>query len=605
MLWNRKNIATAISTINLTFSYRHSRLMKKLKIIAAAFLLFSLENGFAQNSTDTTTTVVLEPIVTADTIEYINTVDGYAVQNRLAQLQQTIPLPYNQTIHGFIDFFVFRKPSYTKLMLERQQMYFPMFENTLARYNMPQELKYLSVVESGLNPKAISRAKAAGLWQFMRVTGKEFGLNVDTYIDDRMHIEKSTDAACRYLKQLHSIFGDWHLALAAYNTGPGNVRRAIKKSGGVYDFWTIYRFLPKETRSYVPQFVALAYMMNHANSHGIYGENFEQLIPSNPIMINGFFDISTLANLTGMSLDDIQKLNPQIQKDILPSSTRDFELKLPAAQFGNLMANRQMIMDSAMKPRTIVMAMEEVIVDGVLYRNGVRVRGADLKKFEANQNGNDVVEDLDTQPLAKKNQPKVKEVVTDRVLTKTKTYVVKKGDNLTQIANKFDVSVDEIADWNNLAGSSVRSGQKLQIFTDGQINESGRIAKDDAEEILISKKVRKKTYAVRRGDNLGEIADKFNVDVYDLKKWNGLTSTKIKAGQKLKIFSDEVETTSTKLAKRNSETKQGSKKVHIVGSGDTLWSIAQQYGGLSIDKLKQINGLKGNTVRAGQKIKLS
>jgi membrane-bound lytic murein transglycosylase D len=498
--------------------------MKLFKIILPLCLTFSIES-IAQISSSSQvasdTTVIVETIASADTIEYINTVDGYAVQDRLSRLQRTIPLPYNQTVHGFIDFFVFRKPSYTKLMLERQAIYFPIFEQYLAKYNMPDELKYLSVVESGLNPKAISRAKAAGLWQFMKPTGREFGLNTDAYIDDRMHIEKSTDAACRYLGQLYRIFGDWHLALAAYNTGPGNVRRAIKKAGGVYDFWTIYRFLPKETRSYVPQFIALSYMMNHANQHGIYGENFEQPIPYNSITVDNFFDLTTLANLTGMSLDEIQKLNPQIQKEVLPTTTRNFELRLPAAQFGNFAANRQMIMDSASKSLSIVYSSETVIVDGVLYKNGERQKAQ-----------TDVIEDINT---------------------------------------------------------------------------SGKIAASDPEEILKSKKVRKKTYVVRRGDNLTQIADKFNVDVYDLKQWNNLGSSKINAGMKLKIFDDNIETPSTKLAKRNTEAKpekNTKSKFHTVERGDTLWSIAQQYGGLSIDKLRQINGLKGNTVKAGQKLKL-
>ena len=181
------------------------------------------------------------------------------VADRLSCLQQTIPLPYNSNIHGFINFFTIRNREYTRLMLRRKDLYFPIFEKYLAKYNLPQELKYLSVIESGLNPRAISRASAVGLWQFMSFTGRYFNLYSDWYFDDRMDPEKSTEAACLYLKQLHSMFKNWELALAAYNSGPGTVNRAIRRSGYKRTFWEIYNYLPRETRSYVPQYVAIIY----------------------------------------------------------------------------------------------------------------------------------------------------------------------------------------------------------------------------------------------------------------------------------------------------------------------------------------------------------
>jgi membrane-bound lytic murein transglycosylase D len=452
-------------------------------------------------------------------IEDVKTANSIDLQNRLNGLQRTIALPYNQTVHGFIDFFIFRKPSYTKLMLERQMLYFPTFEKYLAKYNLPDELKYLSIVESGLNPKAKSKAKAVGLWQFMKPTGNEFGLSVDQYIDERMHIEKSTEAACKYLSQLYRIFGDWHLALAAYNTGPGNVRKAIRKSGGITDFWAIYPNLHRETRSYVPQFVALTYMMNHANDHGIYAEKVEELIPSTSVYLNSFIDLTTFSNLTNIGLDEIKELNPHIQKDILPASIRNFELKIPTEKFVVFDSNRQMILDSASKSKSIIFASEEVIVDGVLYRNGEPQK--------------DVIEELPMQePI-------------------------------------------------------------------------GKIMPNDPEEVLKSRKVKTQTYVVQKGDNLFQIAERFNVEVYDLKQWNELSSSKIMLGQKLKVHADEIETSASKFAKRDTEAEiRTTTKTHIVQRGDTLWSIAQQYGGLSIEKLKRLNNLPDNTVKAGQKIKL-
>ena len=191
------------------------------------------------------------------------------VADRLACLQQTIPLNYTSNIQGFINFFTIRNREYTRLMLRRKDIYFPLFEEQLAKYNLPEELKYLSIIESGLNPRAVSRASAVGLWQFMSYTGRYFNLQHDWYFDDRMDPEKSTQAACRYLSQLYSMFHNWELALAAYNSGPGTVKRAIRRSGYKRTFWEIYNYLPRETRSYVPQFVAIIYAMNYANSSRI------------------------------------------------------------------------------------------------------------------------------------------------------------------------------------------------------------------------------------------------------------------------------------------------------------------------------------------------
>src|SRR5688500_10211315 len=263
-------------------------------------------------------------------LEYIPGDDEPAIfRDRLSCVEQKIPLVYNDKIHAFINYFTVKGREYTRMMMRRKNLYFPLFEKYLAKYNMPDELKYLSIIESALNPRAVSRVRAVGLWQFMPATGKYYGLHNDWYIDDRMDPEKSTDAACRYLKDLYRMFNDWELALAAYNTGPGNVRKAIRRSGYKKTFWDIYNFLPRETRSYVPQFVAIIYTMNYLDEHNFVYEGEEMLVRSDTLKVNKFLNFETLAQLTGTCVEDLQKLNPSIQRNAVPETGKNFVIRLP------------------------------------------------------------------------------------------------------------------------------------------------------------------------------------------------------------------------------------------------------------------------------------
>lgn len=338
------------------------------------------------------------------------------VIDRLACLQQTIPLPYNSNIHGFINFFTIRNRDYTRLMLRRKDLYFPLFESKLAKYNLPQELKYLSIIESGLNPRAVSRASAVGLWQFMSYTGRYFDLHNDWYFDDRMDPEKSTEAACRYLSQLYKMFHNWELALAAYNSGPGTVKRAIRRSGYKKTFWEIYNYLPRETRSYVPQFVAIIYAMNYAEEHNMIEPALERVIPHDTLIVRKFLHLDAFAKLTGTCTEELLQLNPSVRHNAIPENGKKFILKLPSGAKAELEKNRTAILDAASK--------------------------SGRKQFET---------------LAKNE-------IGDTYGRELVIYSVKYGDALGLIAQRYRVRIDDLRKWNKLKGNMIRTGQRLNIW---------------------------------------------------------------------------------------------------------------------------------------------
>lgn len=495
-------------------------------------------------STDSTIVTTPAPIV----LEQTWLIDPAIVQPRLLALQKEIPLTYNATIHQFVEYFAYRKPSFTKTMLERKGVYFPIYEKYLKKYGLPDELKYLSLIESGLNPKVISRAGAGGLWQFMPKTARvDFGLRIDEFVDERFDPEAATEAACKYMKQLYRIFGDWHLVLAAYNTGPGNVRRAIRRCNGGQTFWAIYNCLPRETRGYVPQYIGMVYMINHADSHDIYPETIEVAIASDTIHVNSFLDIEKLANLSSINLEDIQKLNPHVLTHVLPRNTRNFTLRLPKNDIAFFRANRQSILDSATKIQPIFVEMPVQT----------------------------------TEVLASNNSDEKPIIITNPVMGASTP-----GGASTPKASTLGIASSE-----------------PKVLVERELVE------DDIEDVVINKKPKKQYYTVHKKDNLTAIADKFDVEIYDIKVWNHLQKSTIQPGQKLVIFKEKAVTSQVKYARNNSDEKEavkkGKTKFYNVQDGDTLWNISQRYGGISIDKLKKLNGIKGNVVKAGMKIRVS
>jgi membrane-bound lytic murein transglycosylase D len=504
------------------------------------------------------TTIHLDStIVRKDTIAVVPTVPDSLLRDRLAKLQKSIPLNYHKSVQAYVDYFTFRKASVTKSMLERMPLFFPLYERMLAQYGLPDELKYLSIVESALNPRAISHAGAGGLWQIMPGTGRDLRLYQDDYVDERMDPVKATEAACKYLRDLYNIFGDWELAMAAYNCGPNAVKRAMRRSGGD-SFYTIYDALPKETRGYVPQFVAFAYLMNHANEHGIVAETYEYPIPHDTIQVSGYFNLETFAKHSTMPLADLQKMNPAITTTILPEYTNRYPLRVPRQQYGYFASRRQAILDSA--------SQRPGVMDHILLATAEEVRYGNDSMGTWNA--------LSLNPLARMSL--------DETPTEEMVATGKNGAKSAKLATQLTVA------------------------------ESADEPEEDIETVVL-RKPRKQTYVVRKGDNLGDIADRYNVELYDIKHWNHLRSTKIQRGQKLVILKEVAETRAERLADQG--TAKGRKKAaeiakakrykpryHRVQDGDTLWNIAQRYDGLTIDQLKKMNHIRSNSLHPGQKL---
>ena len=517
-----------------------NRSLLKLGLLSAVVGLTSLAHAettiqFGPRMADST-------IVKKDTLAFVPTVPDSLLRDRLTKLQKSIPLNYHKAVQAYVDYFTFRRASYTQSMLERMPLFFPLYERMLAQYGLPDELKYLSIVESALNPRAISRAGAGGLWQIMPGTGRDLRLSQDDYVDERMDPVKATEAACKYLRDLYKIFGDWELAMAAYNCGPGAVKRAMRRSGGD-SFYTIYDALPKETRGYVPQFVAFMYLMNYANDHGIVAENYEYPIPHDTIQISGYFNLEAFAKHSTMALADLQKMNPAITTTILPDYTRQYSLRVPREQYAFFASRRRAILDSASR---VPGKMEHILL---------------------------------------------------------------------ATAEDIRYGADSMSGWaalNHNALANARVEETPSAAAKLTVAESADEPEEDIETVVM-RRPHKQTYMVKKGDNLGEIADRYNVELYDLKRWNHLRSTKIQRGDKLIILKEVAETRAERLAHQG--TAKGRKKAevlaksnrykpryHRVQDGDTLWNIAQRYDGLTIDRLKKLNHIHSNSLRPGQKL---
>ncbi|MBK6265180.1 LysM peptidoglycan-binding domain-containing protein [Marivirga sp. S37H4] len=424
--------------------------------------------------------------------EYVPDVPYVLIEERLKHIENEIPLTFNNTVKSFVDYFTVRNREYTKGVAALQTKYFPMIEYYLKAYGLPDELKYLSIVESGLNPKARSRAGAVGLWQFMPLTGRvDYGLSENWYYDEKMDMEKATIAACRYLTFLYKYFNqDWHLALAAYNSGPGNIRKAIRQSGYKKTFWEIYPYLLRETRSYVPQFIAVMYSMNYMEEHNMFIEDKHYLPEYDTLHISGFVNLPLFAEHTNICLETLEDLNPELKRNAIAAKQQIYHLRVPKHEKERLSANKLEILNLASKG-------EE-----------------QFEKFATNESGST----YGRQKLV---------------------YRVQSGDVLGTIANRYNVKVSDIRHWNKMSGSVIRIGQPLTIWVgDDYANKTSKNLAGANQNKLQQKQIASQggTYRVQPGDTLWDISRKFdNLTIEKLKKLNNLEGNSIKPGQILKV----------------------------------------------------------------------
>ncbi|NNL83074.1 MAG: LysM peptidoglycan-binding domain-containing protein [Winogradskyella sp.] len=400
---------------------------------------------------------------------------------RLKRLNARTPfnVEYNPSLESVIKNYLKNRRNSLERLMSLSHFYFPMFEREFDSYDIPLEMKYLAIVESALKPKARSRVGATGLWQFMYSTGKMYDLDVSSYVDERSDPIKSTKAAAQYLARLYKIFGDWDLALAAYNSGPGNVSKAIRRSGGYRNYWNIRTNLPRETAGYVPAFLATMYIFEFAEEHGFKPERpqFHHL-ETDTIRVKKMITLDQVSETTGVKIEELQFLNPSYKLDIIPYiENKNYYLRLPRWAVGIFTSNEEQIYAYAQK-------------------------------------------DLETR---EKPLPQFLKADTKIV------YRVKNGDYLGKIARKYGVRVSQIKSWNGLRSNNLKIGQRLTIYPrNPSLSRSNAAKKTTKTKVNASGK---KTYTVESGDSLWTIAQKFpGVSVQNIKDWNDISGKNLKIG---------------------------------------------------------------------------
>lgn len=456
----------------------------------------------------------------------------------------TIEFVYNAAVKGYIGLYANRRRELTERVMGLGELYFPLFEEQLDKYNLPLELKYLAVIESALNPIARSRVGATGLWQFMYGTGKMYGLQVTSVVDDRSDIYKSTVAACEHFVDLYKIYGDWNLVLCAYNAGPGNVNRAIRRAGGVRDFWAIRQYLPQETRNYVPAFMAVSYVMEHSHEHNLF--------PNPPIFSH--FDVDTIVVTQQLSLktvseflkipmDHLKYLNPTFRQNIIPyNEKRPYVLRLPRDYTGTFIANA----DTIYKHRTPEQLRQEMLALQVPETTTHIVKRGEVLGSIARKYGTSVRQLQQLNNIRGTNiRVGQRLVVTapprpaNSVASNTNTHVVRRGETLGVIAARYKINVNDIKRWNNLTSTTIHVGQNLVVrrpavvaAVQQQPLEDNPIEEETEPEYIF--------YTVQQGDTLNGIAAQYeHISIEDIKELNDLNSSDpLQPGQRLKILMD-------------------------------------------------------------------
>lgn len=434
---------------------------------------------------------------------------------RMRRMATVVPMTYNTHVRKCIDLYAGRLRKNMRYIMGMADFYFPMIEEKLDAQGLPIELKYLAVVESALNPVAQSRVGASGIWQFMLATGRIYGLEINSLIDERLDPERATEAACRYFKEMYDLYEDWHLVLAAYNCGPGNVNKAIKRAGGKMDFWKIFPHLPRETRSYVPLFIAATYVMTHHCEHNICPIRADFSVVTDTIMVERALHFDQIAEILQMDKEAIRFYNPQYKREIVPGNVRPSVLRLPIDRTFAFIERE----DTLHTHRTDELLAHCTPVD-------------------------------DGEPENRKQRI---------------THTVKTGETVYTIANLYGVTAQELRRWNGLSGSRVAKGRNLRVH----INNGGL------------------TYAAAKASASASAS-------------TTASTSATSAGAKSTVSANADSQQSA-----NAGTQTGKNYVsYTVKSGDSLYAIAKKYPGVTPQKIQQANGLTTTNLRIGQVLKI-
>jgi membrane-bound lytic murein transglycosylase D len=426
---------------------------------------------------------------------------------RLAAINSPFAFTYNSQVKSYIKLYTQRRRTQVETMLGLSDYYFPIFEAALDAKNLPLELKYLPIIESALNPQALSKAGASGIWQFMYYTGKQYGLEINSYIDERRDPVKATQAAVDFLSDLYAIYGDWQLVIAAYNCGPGNVNKAIRRAGGKRNFWEIYYGLPRETRGYVPAFIAAAYTMTYAREHDFVASPSYLPIATDTIMVSQPLHFNQIAQVMQIPIEILRELNPQYRRDVVPAKGKPYALRL------------------AFDHSTNFVSLEDSIFsynrNQFFPDNKLLAAPSDARHPVVSPSGREAIH-----------------------------YTVKSGDAIGVIAGWFHVSVSDLRYWNGINRNLIRVGQRLVVYVPKDKSEhyqdiaNARMNKSKRTSPAVKQVIQTNLadgefvyYTVRPGDNLWTIAQQYpGVTNEDILKLNKITDVrKIKPGQKLRI----------------------------------------------------------------------
>ncbi|QNH61841.1 LysM peptidoglycan-binding domain-containing protein [Hymenobacter sediminicola] len=584
------------------------------------------------------------------------------VGDRINCFETDAPHAFNPAVMPFVLYFTERNRKYMQRVLERENLYFPLFEKYLAKYNLPVDLKYLAVVESALIPTAKSHVGATGLWQFMGPTAGDLRLRRDEWVDERMNPEKATEAACKHLRYLYGVFHDWELVLAAYNWGAGSMQRAMRRTGKK-TFWDLYPHLPKETRNYVPTFTAIMYSMKYAQAHKLHSPdlNYRYAEAMDTLQVGGrALDLHRLSQACGFADSSaLLRYNPELKRSWLPEGYRSYAVQVPATARPQLaMVDRGTLFDYC-RPRTDIPTPLAPIM--------ARLQG---------------VEAFPVRTMAASGTPREEDATPGPRFRRVR-HTVRRGETAAAVAGRYDVSTAQLARWNALRqGRPLVPGKQLVVFvpvampaaapttaTARKLSNPARLPIASAktasifqpekqailstiEEVVaaaepvksavlsgnpqaISEEVAATAataatlttsddslpafYLVRRGDNLAKIAEKRGLTATQLMAWNELSSEKVVPGQKLVLrapANEEAEAvivparkprpsekaSATVAAKSAQAARMADNKVHMVQKGDTLYNISRRYQGVTVEQLRRLNNLTSDEVKPGQKL---